>query len=213
GVLPRRQLFIPDTLWAHRQPLDALGETRLDVPVTALPEVDFSYRVQATMLTSDNERRTESTVVPQLRDPGQLKLELRGDSVYLGYEHLGRTQPHAAMLYISASRRVGTAWLFRGLVQLPHAVPVSAQAGYYALRDADDRTTNLELTAETAGLSLLSDRPADSLVLAVDNPRHLRFWYYVYQGNRLRYRGYGPALRLAVPHAGSEPWYASLHYW
>ena len=213
GVLPRRQLFVPDTLWSRRQPLDALGETRLDVPAAALPDVDFSYRVQATLLTSDNERRTESLVVPQLRDPGQLKLELRGDSVYLTYEHLGKAQPHAAMLNISANRKVGGDWLFRGPVQLPAAVAVNAQADYYELRDEQGHTARLALEAENAGLSLLSDRPADSLVMAVDNPRRLAFWYYVYQGNRLRYRGYGPALRLAVPHAGSAPWYASLHYW
>ncbi|MET4075840.1 hypothetical protein [Hymenobacter sp. UYCo722] len=213
GALPSRQVFIPDTLWTRRQPLDVLGETRLDVPATALPDVDFSYRVQATLLTSDNERRTESTVVPLRHDPGQLRLELRGDSVYLTYQHLGQSQPHAATLHISTNRKVGSAWLFRGPVQLPCAVPVQAQADYYELRDDQDRAGSLDLDAENAGLSLLSNRPADSLVLAVDNPRRLAFWYYVYQGNRLRYRGYGPALRLAVPQAGAAPWYASLHYW
>lgn len=213
GVLPRRQVFVPDTLWTRRQPLDALGETRLDVPATALPDLDFSYQVQATLLTSDNERRTESTVVPQRRDPGQLRLELRGDSVYLRYEHLAQAQPHAATLRISANRRVGGDWLFRGPVRLPAAVPVNAQADYYELRDEQGHSARLDLDAGNAGLGLLSDRPADSLVLAVDNPRRLAFWYYVYQGSRLRYRGYGPGLRMAVPHAGSGPWYASLHYW
>ena len=213
GLLPRRQVFIPDTLWTRRQPLDALGETRLDVPATVLPDVDFSYRVLATLLTSDNERRTESTVVPLRHDPGQLRLELRGDSVYLTYQHLGQSRPHVANLHISADRKVGSTWLFRGLVRLPHAVPVQAQADFYELRDEAGREARLDLDAENAGLNLLSDRPADSLALAVDNPHRLAFWYYVYQGNRLRYRGYGPALRLAVPHAGSGPWYASLHYW
>ena len=213
GALPRRQVFVPDTLWTRRQPLDALGETRLDVPATALPDVDFSYRVQATLLTSDNERRTESTVVPLRHDPGQLRLELRGDSVYLDYQHLGQSQPHAATLNISTDRKVGSAWLFRGPVRLPHAVPVNAQADFYELRDEAGHMASLDLDAENASLSLLSDRPADSLILAVVNPRQLAFWYYVYQGNHLRYRGYGPALRLVVPHAGAEPWYASLHYW
>jgi hypothetical protein len=47
----------------------------------------------------------------------------------------------------------------------------------------------------------------------VDNLHGLPFWYYVYQGNRLRYRGYATDLRLAVPHAGKGTWFASLHYW
>ena len=213
GPLPSRQLFMPDTLWTKRQPLDALGETRLDLPPTALPDVDFHYNVQATFLTSDNERRTQNAAVDFRHDPGELHLELRGDSVRLEYRHLGQPQPHAATLNISTHSELGSGWLFRGPVQLPCALPVNPHADNYTLRDEQGRTASLELDGRNAELTLLSDRPADSLVLAVRNPRQLNFWYYIYQGNRLRYRGYGPALRLAVPHAGTEPWYASLHYW
>ena len=213
GELPGRQVFVPDTLWTRRQPLDALGETRLDVPATALPDVDFAYQVQATLLTADNERRTEATTVVHHHDPDELHLELRADSVYLTYRHLGRSQPHAATLNISTDNALGQGWLRRGPVQLPCAVPVNPQADYYELRDAAGHEARLELDAGNADLRLLSDRAADSLVLAVDNPRRLPFWYYVYQGGHLRYRGYGAGLRLAVPHAGAAPWYASLHYW
>ncbi|MBO2010280.1 carboxypeptidase-like regulatory domain-containing protein [Hymenobacter negativus] len=213
GALPQRQLFIPDTLWTKRQLLDALGETRVNVPETALPDVDFRYNVQATLLTSDNERRTESTTVDFRRDPGELHLELRGDSVYLSYQHLGQARAHAATLKVSTASELGSGWLFRGAVQLPCAVRVDVQADSYELRDEQGRKATLDIDADNAGLALLSDRSADSLVLAVANPHRVAFWYYIYQGNRLRYRGYGPNLRLAVPHAGSEPWFASLHYW
>ena len=213
GPLPRRQLFMPDTLWTRGQPLDALGETRLNVPPAALPDVDFRYQVQATLLTSDNERRTESTSVEFRHDPGELRLELRADSVYLEYRHLGQPQPHAATLAVSTDRAVGSGWLFRGPVQLPCALPVAALADYYELKDEQGHHARLDIDERNASLSLLSERPNDSLVLAVDNPRRVAFWYFVYQGNRLRYRGYGTSLRLAVPHAGREPWFASLHYW
>ncbi|MBF9219471.1 carboxypeptidase-like regulatory domain-containing protein [Hymenobacter ruricola] len=213
GPLPRRQLFVPDTLWTKRQPLDALGETRLDLPGAALPDVDFRYRVQATFLNADNERRSESTTVDFRRDPGELRLELRGDSVHLQYRHLGQSQPHAAILKVSTDSDLGSGWLFRGPVQLPCAVKVNGLADFYALSDAQGHEASLEIDEDNAELSLLSDRSADSLVLAVSNPHQVNFWYYLYQGNRLRYRGYGPALRLAVPRAGTGPWYASLHYW
>ncbi|WP_046245545.1 carboxypeptidase-like regulatory domain-containing protein [Hymenobacter terrenus] len=213
GVLPRRQVFMPDTLWTHSQPLEALGETRLDVPETALPDVDFSYQVLARLLTSDNERRIQTTSVDFRHDPSELHLELRDDSVYLEYRHLGKSQAHAATLNISSAREVGSGGLFRGPVQLPCALRVAAQADYYDLCDEQGHQARLEIDETNANLTLLSDRPADSLVLAVANPRRLAFWYYVYQGSRLRYRGYSTTLRLAIPHAGPEPWFASLHYW
>ncbi|MFD2718926.1 carboxypeptidase-like regulatory domain-containing protein [Hymenobacter monticola] len=213
GALPGRQLFMPDTLWTKSRALDALGETRLDLPANALPDVDFRYNVQATLLTSDNERRTQSAAVDFRHDPGELHAELRGDSVHLEYRHLGRSQPHAATLRISTANELGSGWLFRGPVQLPRALKVDAHADSYELRDEQGRRASLDLDADNADLTLLSDRRADSLVLAVRNPHRLHFWYYLYQGNRLRYRGYADTLRLALPHPGPEPWSASLHYW
>ncbi|MBF9142640.1 carboxypeptidase-like regulatory domain-containing protein [Hymenobacter properus] len=213
GALPGRQLFMPDTLWTHRQALDALGETRLNLPANALPDVDFKYNVQATLLTSDNERRTESAQVDFRHDAGELHAELRADSVHLEYRHLGHSQPHAATLRISTASELGSGWLFRGPVQLPLALKVDAHADSYELRDAEGRWAGLDINEGNAELTLLSDRRADSLVLAVSNPHGLHFWYYLYQGNRLRYRGYADALNMAIPHAGAEPWFASLHYW
>lgn len=213
GALAGRHLFVPDTLWTTTRPLEALGETRLDVPAAVLPDADLAYQVHATFLTADQERRTERTTVDLRRDPGELRAELRGDSVYLAYRHQGQPQAHAATLHVASARAVGGNWLFRGPMRLPCAVRVDAQAVAYELRDADGRAARLELAENNAGLTLRSDRPADSLVLAVDNPRRLPFWYYLYQDNRLRYRGYGPDLRLAVAHAGTGPWFASLHYW
>ncbi|MDO7849397.1 carboxypeptidase-like regulatory domain-containing protein [Hymenobacter sp. M29] len=213
GALPGRQLFMPDTLWTRSQALDPLGETRLNLPANALPDVDFRYNVQATLLTSDNERRTESTAVDFRHDPGELHAELRGDSVHLEYRHLGKSQPHAATLRISTANELGSGWLFRGPVQLPQVLKVDAHADSYELRDEQGRRADLDINQSNADLTLLSDRRADSLVLAVSNPHGLHFWYYLYEGNRLRYRGYADALSLAIPHAGREPWFASLHYW
>jgi TonB-dependent SusC/RagA subfamily outer membrane receptor len=213
GALPDRQLFMPDTLWTKSQALDALGETRLNLPEKVLPDVDFRYQVQATLLTADNERRTESTAVDFRHDPAELHIELRGDSVHLNYRQLGRSQPHAATLRISTASELGSGWLFRGPVQLPRTLKVDTHADFYELRDAQGRRASLDIDQSNADLTLLSDRRADSLVLAVSNPHGLHFWYYLYQGNRLRYRGYANALSLAVPHAGAEPWFASLHYW
>jgi hypothetical protein len=211
GQLPGRQVFVPDTLWAKSQPLDALGETRIDLPAKALPDVDFQYYVQGIFLTSDNERRTQSASVDFRCEPGELRAELRSDSVHLAYYHLGQEQPHAATLRIYPATAL-RGDLFRGVVQLPYAVRADAQSSTYELTDAAGRQATLRINENDAQLTLASDRTNDSLLLAVDNPHQLPFWYYIYQGNHLRYRGYGPALRLAVAHAGRKPWFASLHY-
>lgn len=212
GEFPGRQVFVPDTLWTHAQPLDATGETQLQLPSRIFPAADFTYEVQATFLNAENERQTQAATVPYRLDPGQLTVGLLADSVQLRYLHLGKSVPHAATLEVSDASELGGLFLFKGPVQLPLTLPINPRAGGYKLTDAQQRTASLLLEAENGGLTLLSERTHDSLVVAVENPRKVPFWYFIYRGNRLVYRGYSTALEMAVPARGPEPWYASLHY-
>ncbi|UOQ70911.1 hypothetical protein [Hymenobacter cellulosilyticus] len=212
GPFPQRQQFLPDTLWTRSQALDATGETRLNLPTTTFPAAEFDYAVRATILNSDNERRTESLVVPYRLDPGKLQVELVGDSVRLTFQQLGKSVKHAGRLRITNGRELGHAALFAGPVTLPLTLPVDPRAKSYELTDADHRSALLGLNETNGGLALRSDRTRDSVVLSVDNPRRLSFWYYVYRGNTLVKRGYGPALELRAAAPGTETWAVSLHY-
>jgi len=40
-------LFIPDTLWVHQQPLDAVGETIITIPDSVFPKASLNYTVTA----------------------------------------------------------------------------------------------------------------------------------------------------------------------
>ncbi|MCB2410824.1 carboxypeptidase-like regulatory domain-containing protein [Hymenobacter lucidus] len=207
-----RQVFLPDTLWTRRQALDAVGETRLDVPPALFPAADFRYAVRATFLNSDNERRTESLTLPHRLDAGQLSLELVADSVRLSYTHLGKKITHKAILCINIlSVRRDTA-LVTQMVTLPLTLPIDVRASSYTLTDAAGHAARLPLDAANGGLALRSDRTRDSIFLSVENPRRLSFWYFVYRGNTLVERGYGPQWKLETAAPGPEPWAVSLHY-
>ncbi|WP_133272525.1 hypothetical protein [Hymenobacter radiodurans] len=91
-------VFVPDTLWTHAQPLDALGETRLNLPPNVLPAADFNYRVEATFLNSDNERHAELANVTCRLDPGQLTVQIHNDSVQLRFQQAGKNAPRAPHL-------------------------------------------------------------------------------------------------------------------
>jgi len=213
GALGERRVFVPDTLWTHAQALDPVGDTRVDLPARVFPDADLSYIVAAEFLTADNERHREQLTLPYRRDPGQLRLAFSRDSVRLGYDSLGRAAPHVAFLEISNSQQTsGSGWLWRGPVRLPLRLPLRPLADFYRLTDAAGRTETLYLGADNAELTLRADRTPDSLRLAVDNPRRLPFWYYVYRGDRLRYRGYGTDIQLAIKDAGRAAWHVSLHY-
>jgi alpha-2-macroglobulin len=212
GAFLGRQVFVPDTLWTRAQPLDATGETRLNLPETALPAANLTYSVQATFLNSDNERRTQAQAVSYTLDPGELLLELRHDSLLARYTVRGSSQPAMATLETEALNYLNVPTLRRETVTLPLARPLDARATRYRLSDAAGHETQLTLHEENAGLLLRSDRTTDSIRLAVENPRRLPFWYYLYRGNTLVQRGYGPDFALQTTAAGPEPWYVSVHY-
>ena len=213
GALPRRQLFIADTLWTHTQPLDPVGETRINLPASIFPDVDFGYTVQATFLTADNERHVETAGVDYQRVPGRLRLALSHDSLSLGYDSLGLARPHRAWLRRLASddgqpHRQAPAQA----ILLPLRLPLDYLADAYELGDASGQTVTLTLSERNAGLTLHSDRTPDSVMLTVENPHRVPFWYFVYRGNALRYCGYGRAYQLAVRETGAAAWHVSLHY-
>ncbi len=212
GPLPRRQVFVPDTLWTHTQALDPVGETRVNLPASIFPDVDFGYEVRATFLTADNERHVETTTAAYQRDPGRLVLTLSADSVRLSYDSLGVAQPHHATLHLGSSNAPGRAATPPHAVQLPLTVPLDFLADSYQLTDAAGRSASLDLDTDNADLALRSDRTADSVVLAVDNPHRVPFWYFVYRGNVLRYRGYGTSYQHRLKDKSLTSWNVSLHY-
>jgi TonB-dependent SusC/RagA subfamily outer membrane receptor len=209
-----RRLFVPDTLWTHTQALDPVGETRVNLPASIFPATELDYLVQATFLTTDNERHVETARLHYEFDPGRLHLTLAGDSVYLSYDSLGTARPHRAKLEIAkgGSAPGDSAYFRRGIVRLPLALPVLPQAESYLVHDGAGRSASLALTPANADLTLSSNRTADSLQLAVSNPHRLPFWYYVYRGNELRYRGYATDYQLAIRESNVASWHVSLHY-
>ncbi|NML65525.1 hypothetical protein HHL22_09945 [Hymenobacter sp. RP-2-7] len=211
GALPGRRLFVADTLWTHAQALDPVGETRIDLPARIFPNADFSYDVRATLLTADNERRTEHRQAVYHRDAGRLLLTLSADTLRASYDSLGRRAPHRAWLEVVAANETQHPRVPERVL-LPLTRPLDPLAAAYVLRDDANRTTRLYLAPDNASLQLQSDRTADSVHLRVDNPRRLPFWYFVYRGQVLRYRGYGTAYALDLKDGGDEPWHVSLHY-
>ncbi|NVO85241.1 carboxypeptidase-like regulatory domain-containing protein [Hymenobacter terrestris] len=212
GRLAKRQVFVPDTLWTHTQPLDAAGETRVALPDSVLPAADFTYLVEAEFLNADRERHLEKATVRYARRNGQLTLTLQQDSLRADYKVSGQIRPRTAVLEATRSRPDGKSVTTTETVSLPLARLLDPTVRNYGLRSGAGLEATLALDPSNAGLLLASERTADSLVLRVRNPRRLQFWYYLYRGNQLVERGYGPALARRWPATAADTWYISVHY-
>lgn len=203
-------VFVPDTLWVHRQPLEARGETLIPIPEKVFPKASVDYAVTATFLTAGNERHTLTQNAGYRYAKGNLKLTLLQDSLLVQYLEGGREIPRQAEL---TAYNADFDDLLATLLQLPARVPLHAFAAGYDVT-AGKLEAGLDLEEQEALVNLTASRANDSLYFAVQNPRRLPYWYFVYRGEKLVARGQGKEAGFLFqrPAKGKKPYFVALQY-
>ncbi|WP_157593053.1 carboxypeptidase-like regulatory domain-containing protein [Rufibacter tibetensis] len=202
--------FIPDTLWAHQQPLENSGETTIQLPVSIFPKAKVEYQVEAVFLNSSNERSTKSAKSIYSFEDGHLKLSLLNDSLQASYLEGEKSLPKEATLTLTDAKGEK---LQTQKINLPALLPLQPHAQKYQIT-AGKLQASLDLQDEPANLQFYSERTGDSLFLSIQNPRHLPFWYFVYKNNRLIDRGQDTTSLWHYNRkaANQEPYYVSVQY-
>ncbi|MGV3589119.1 MAG: carboxypeptidase-like regulatory domain-containing protein [Adhaeribacter sp.] len=187
-----------------------MGATTITLPDNIFPKASVDYAVTATFLTSNNERSTLTKNATYQYTKGNLKLSLLQDSLLVQYLESGLEKPKAAVLkgYNPEYDNISTLKL-----QLPARIPLNAFAASYEVV-AGNLDANLELSEEAALVGLNTSRQQDSLFFALQNPRRLPYWYYVYRGEKLVARGQGNEKNFAYQHLakGEQPYFVWVHY-
>ncbi|MFD2245325.1 carboxypeptidase-like regulatory domain-containing protein [Pontibacter ruber] len=203
-------VFITDTLWVHQQPLDAAGETSITIPESIFPEASIYYSVTATFLNSSNERFVDTKEARYHYTLGRISFSLLQDSVLVQYLEGNQPKPKEAVL---TAYNADYDALTVSKVTLPILVPLNAYAAGYKV-ESGKISEDLDLTEKEALLTLQTSRSDDSLIVAIQNPRRLPYWYYVYRGEKLVARGKGNnADELTRYQAtGDKPYFVNVHY-
>ena len=205
-----QQVFVPDTLWKHSQPLEAAGETSITLPANVFPKASLRYQVRADFLNSSNERSFQSSEATYTYTPGQLKLSLSQDSLLAQYLESEKSLTQDAQLI--ATDLKGNKVLEQR-VQLPYRMPVNPYVRRYILQTPEQEAT-LALDPQNAQVQAYTDRDNDTLYFVLDNPRKLPYWYFVYRGDKLVEQGMGQERELRYTRAlrGDAPYFVTLRY-
>ncbi|MDO6392316.1 carboxypeptidase-like regulatory domain-containing protein [Pontibacter sp. BT731] len=205
-----QQVFVPDTLWKHRQPLESAGETSITIPASAFPKASLRYQVRADFLNSSNERSFQSSEASYTYMPGQLKLTLSRDSLLARYLEGDRPIPQKVQLVAVDAK--GNKVLEQQ-VQLPYRMPVNPYVRRYVLQ-TPEQEASLALNPENAQVQAYTERSNDSLYFVLDNPRKLPYWFFVYRGDKLVEQGKGQERELRYTQAlrGDDPYFVTFRY-
>ncbi|HRF39662.1 MAG TPA: carboxypeptidase-like regulatory domain-containing protein, partial [Saprospiraceae bacterium] len=201
-------VFVPDTLWRKDLALEPGGETAVEIPDSIFPLCDVRYRLEAVLLSADNERVSKSQNVTFFHTHKELHLDLQKDSLRMEYREEGRQKPALATLTLLDA--LGQA-LEERLVQLPHTEAVNAYVSEYKL-DMGLLKKTWRPASEQALLQCFASRSHDSLFIACDNPRRIPFRYFLYRHNREIERGYGTDWQLRRPAGERETYFIALQY-
>jgi alpha-2-macroglobulin len=175
------KVFVPDTLWVHQLTLDPVGETKIILPDSILPKANFNYTITADLLNSDNEHQFESKYIVYNYKPYNISTDLSHDTLKADFQYLGKEKPATAILQ-TINKANDTVASER--VTLPLKMVINPDLkGYYIKTDSAGAAINIsDFDSE---ISFSGERTNDSLFVKFDNPRHIPFEYWVYDGSHL----------------------------
>ncbi len=201
-------LFLPDTLWRLEQSLEPSGETAIAIPDSIFPPLNLEYELLTTMLTSDNERKTDRKVFTFYHLLEEPFFELNGDSIRFSFQRNGKSVPATGQLSMVNPLMVATP---SRSIELPHQEKLNTHWMRYELK-ARGVHRQFAPESEVSQLQILLERGPDSLRMVAVNPRQLAFRYFLYEGNREIERGYGVSLAIQQRGTSNRKFQIVLQY-
>ncbi|MBC7904985.1 MAG: carboxypeptidase-like regulatory domain-containing protein [Gemmatimonadaceae bacterium] len=201
-------LFIPDTLWSHNQPLENIGETKITIPDSLFPSASFDYEIHCTLLNSNNERHSQTLHASFHGQQSHITFNIRKDSLAIDLKEKSQSKNLPANIY--AYTATGDT-LQNIMANLPTSIKVNPYASHYEVVCAGLSKTYHP--AHSKGMvSALAIRTKDSLHLQLNNPNHLPVWYTLFAGNKIVGKGYGESLSLNTRTTTRKNYFFSIQY-
>lgn len=183
-------VFLPDTLWSHQQALDAIGETKVNIPDSIFPKATFNYEILCSFLNSNNELQTETLFQTYAYDTRSISFERIKDSLRIAHRVSGSIVPREGTLYTFGA---GKDTIATQRVTLPTVTRINPFAASYTI-STDSLTEDYDLRSAKPAIACVGTRTKDSVRIQLINPDHQPVWYTIFAGNKAVLRGYGDSL-------------------
>lgn len=198
---------MPDTLWTKELKLEPVGETKLVIPAHLFPDAEIDFRVNAQFLNSNNESRNANVVLTREDAEADLiTVKLEKDSL---------------AFYNKESKPFNQAFLLKSFSfndELLDSVTVNTpkikadyRAEYYELHYAG-KQQDYYLTDNKPQLSIAAQHIKDSVRIQINNEHKIPFWYTVFSGNAVKFKGYTTKLDTLIKHSNSKAVHISISY-
>lgn len=200
-------VFVPDTLWTNEMKLEPVGETKLVIPADVFPDAEINFRVNAHFLNSNNESRNANvSLTREDAEADLITVKLEKDSLAF-YNGEGKAFNKAFLL---KSFSFNDELLDSVTVNSPK-IKADYRAEYYELHYAG-KQQDYYLTDNKPQLSIAAQHTKDSVRIQINNEHKIPFWYIVFSGNAIKFKGYATKLDTLIKHSNAKAVHISISY-
>lgn len=174
-------VFLPDTLWNYSQPLDNVGETKINIPDSIFPAASFNYDIQCVFLNSNNERKSQNLHQTLTNQKEKIVFEQIKDSLKINYTVAGKDTSSIAKVYVFNK---SSDTLETQLYKLPTTIKLNYFANEYEV-EMGEVTNTFSPSADNLMVDVNTTRTKDSVKIQLNNPYHLPIWYTIFCENKV----------------------------
>lgn len=204
----QKNVFVPDTIAFFKKELLANKKTEIRLHSAMFPKGNLNYKVEVTLLTSDNERITENEYLQYNYQRNEIEIELRQDSIDVSFLQNGKSIEKESLIYAidGFGHHIDTLQL-----SVPSSFQLNPYAAQYLVK-IDHLEKRHSLREEPSLLSFSTRRTTDSLIIHTINPRKIIFNYYLYKTNNEIDRGYTKNLNVKKRTGYEKNYYVAVQY-
>lgn len=202
-------VFVPDSLWKTEIKLDPIGETKLVLPDSIFPKADLNFSLGFEFLNSNNERQTSSKYLRYVYRSAKIKSSLKKDSLNFVYLVNGKPLPQKVKLvsYAGVNEKLDSVE-----TALPLQLKINPAVTGYTIETKDGYKEDVQLGSLSPSVDILSSHTKDSLQIRVNNPQKIPFWYTVFSGDQIIWKGYTTSLDTVIRHSGNQAAHVRVNY-
>jgi hypothetical protein len=172
-------VFVPNILWVHEQKLDPIGETKITLPDSLLPEASLQILTEVVFNNSNNESHDTTLTLTYSGEREYLRSKLEGN--FVKAELIINGKPAQGKGFLLKDKANG--FTQKEEISFPYTETLDNTVKKYFFQK---NRINAEYnpSKENSQVSCSTLRTIDSVFISISNPRHLPIEYSIYKNGR-----------------------------
>jgi alpha-2-macroglobulin len=197
-----QNIFIKDTLWRYETKLEPIGETRVAIPDSVIPNVLLDCKAIVSFLSSEKERVVKEWKFSFDKAELPVLISVKNDSLLIDSKDGLRTVRLKAYQKDNVVEKT---------ITLPYREKLNYFVNTYRAT-SERKEKSVFINALNDNFSIQATRTTDSIFIVAENPRKLVFRYFLFRNQHLIDKGQNTDLKIRKRTNTTDSYSLSVQY-